>query len=300
MTAYAPHYRYIAPAQVAHYDLPRLVLGMILIEAGYHLGLNLVDAFLASAPDSFVDAVHGGTSRTGLMLQLFSFVIFGIAAMMVTKHLHERPAITLFGPPAQVWSDLKRATAGGLLAFGLIEFLPPYYSMQGAILNAPIAWISTLPLAMFAILIQTGAEEIVYRGYLQQQIAARFRHPAIWLIVPNLLFASAHWDTTDGVGAAQAYVIWAFFFGLAASDLTARSGTIGAAIGFHLANNAFAFMAFGTEGHPDSGLALILFPAPVSLLPPSVTEAQFDFPQLTIELLVIAILWLAARIAIKR
>ncbi|MCG7494637.1 CPBP family intramembrane glutamic endopeptidase [Thalassobius sp. Cn5-15] len=299
MSAYALHKTYCDAARVTP-DLPRLILGLILIELGFKVGLALMDAMLAEAPPQFVSDLHFGISRIGLLLQLCSFAALALSALFVTRNLHNRPVATLIGPPQQAWRDLWRVTWAGLAAFAAIEVLPPYYSLAGAEWNTPLLWLTTLPLAMIALLIQTGAEEVVYRGYLQQQLAARFDHPAIWLMVPNLLFAAAHWDPTGDLGAAQAYVIWAFFFGLAASDLTARSGTLGAAIGFHLANNTFAFLFFGTSGAPDSGLALLLFPASDTLLPPSAQDSVFDAARLTVELLIIAILWLAARIAIKR
>ena len=107
-------------------------------------------------------------------------------------------------------------------------------------------------------------------------------------------------------------MIWAFCFGLAAADLTARSGTLGPAIGFHLVNNALAFLLFGQAGGMDSGLALFLFPADPAqpLLPPPTMPhplppdgmapvSLFD-PGFLVELLGIGMLWVGARIAIRR
>ena len=105
-------------------------------------------------------------------------------------------------------------------------------------------------------------------------------------------------------------MIWAFFFGLAAADLTARSGTLGPAIGFHLVNNALAFLLYGEAGGVDSGLALFLFPAepPVDLMPP-LPEMPSDHvmvpppllnPDFLLELAGIGLLWIGARIAIRR
>lgn len=303
MTAYHPHHGYSAAARLTP-DLPRLALGFVLIEVGYKLGLNLLDAVLVSAPDGFVDSYYNGTTRSGLLLQLFAFSLLILSVITVTRKLHFRSAVSLIGPPSQAWNDLRQVTLACLGGFLLIELLPPYYSYAGGVWNMPLAWLTTLPLAMIALLIQTGAEELLYRGYLQQQLAARFRAAWVWMLVPNLLFAAAHWQPHAASNEAWEYVAWAFFFGLAASDLTARSGTLGAAVGFHLANNAFAFLFFGEMGSTDSGLALMLFPAPEatgdSLLPPSAQEAVFPSAQLITELLAMLIIWLSARIAIRR
>ncbi|MDP5347971.1 MAG: CPBP family intramembrane metalloprotease, partial [Paracoccaceae bacterium] len=146
----------------------------------------------------------------------------------------------------------------------------------------------------------------------QQQLAARFDRPWVWLVLPSMLFASAHYTPELPPVEATHYMIWAFCFGLAAADLTARSGTLGPAIGFHLVNNALAFLVFGQAGGMDSGLALFLFPADPaqSLLPPPTMPhpmppedmapvSLFD-PGFLIELLGIGLLWIGARIAIRR
>jgi membrane protease YdiL (CAAX protease family) len=306
MRPYNAHNDFAAPA-AAKPDLPRLILGIILIEMGYRFALDLTDAALASASDSYVTNFYMGTSRDGLLLQLFTFGFLAAAVALVTQKLHQRPAHSLIGPAAQAWSNLLRVTAACLAGFLLIEILPPYYNLQGATLTSPLGWVTALPLALCALLVQTGAEELLYRGYIQQQLAARFKTPFIWLLLPSVLFAAAHWDPNLPSQKAWDYVIWAFFFGLAAADLTARSGTIGAAVGFHLANNAFAFLLFGEKGQPDSGLALILFPAPLSHtaelingMDTAIEQTSFLSARLGIELLILLILWLCARIAIRR
>ena len=93
-----------------------------------------------------------------------------------------------------------------------------------------------------------------------------------------------------------AYFAWAFCFGLAASDLTARSGTLAPALALHLVNNARVFLFFGTEDGPDSGLALILLPAEpdLPLLPFDTLDPLIALPP---QLLLLALLWGAARVA---
>ena len=146
---------------------------------------------------------------------------------------------------------------------------------------------------------QTGAEELFYRGYIQQQMAARYDNALIWLLAPNVMFALAHWEPGDVSTPGLQYMIWALCFGLAASDLTARTGTLGAAVGFHLANNAYAFLFFAEFAAPDSGLALLLFPQGslnADLLP---AGPLLSGPFLT-ELAGVGLMWLAVRVALRR
>jgi membrane protease YdiL (CAAX protease family) len=160
-------------------------------------------------------------------------------------------------------------------------------------------WLITLPLALLALTVQSGAEELFYRGYIQQQVAARYGSTLVWMLVPNVMFALAHWEPGDFTTPGLQYLIWAFFFGLAASDLTARTGTVGAAVGFHLANNAYAFLVFAEFAAPDSGLALVLFPqgALGAVLPISGPLLSAPF---VAELAGVGLMWLAVRLALRR
>lgn len=147
-----------------------------------------------------------------------------------------------------------------------------------------------MPLALPALLIQTGAEELIFRGYLQSQLAARFRSPVIWMVLPSALFAVLHFDSTAGANA-WAIVGVTFLFGLVAADLTARSGSLGPAIALHMGNNISSVLFVGLPGNL-SGLALFLLPVEAS--DPAL---RILFP---VEALLLVLIWLAARVAIRR
>jgi len=153
-------------------------------------------------------------------------------------------------------------------------------------------WLSFLPLAVCGLLIQTGAEELAFRGYLQQQLAARFRTPIAWLILPSVVFGLVHLDPSRFGANAWLMVVAATMFGLVAADLTARTGSIGAAWGFHFANNCIAVLFLATED-TITGLSLYLTPysASDSDLPVSLMLAD-------VALLVVA--WLACRRLLRR
>lgn len=296
---YRPHLAYAAPAQ-ATATMPRLVLGVVLIEA-INSGLRWVfDAFLTWAPGISAQAVWFGNTTPGLLLQLFSFGFLALGVLAVAQRLHGRGLRSLTGPPRATLRDLARAFLGALLLFALIEALPPWFDASGAMQMRDLGlWLLVLPVALLALLVQTGAEELFYRGYVQQQLAARYHNTLIWMLVPNVMFALAHWTPGDFSVPALQYLIWAFLFGLAASDLTARTGTLGAAVGFHLANNAFAFLVFAEHAAPDSGLALFLFPQ--GSLGTQIEQAAglLARPFLA-ELAGVAILWGAVRLALRR
>lgn len=307
---YAAHSAFIAPARAVS-DPRLLLLGVLIVESLYLASVYLIDPFLALIPLAPAEEVTGGTTPRGLLIQLTSFITLALAVLLVSHKLHGRGFVSLIGPPDLAWRQLLRVTVVVAALALLVEMLTQApVDVSYAEMRPLPQWLLLLPLALAALLIQTGAEELFYRGYVQQQLAARFRRPWVWLVLPSLLFAAAHWSADLPPVDQVHYVIWAFFFGLAAADLTARSGTLGPAIGFHLVNNALAFLLYGEAGGYDSGLALFLFPpeppplylTPLPEMPPErgiPVTALFDI-NILFDLIGIGLLWIWTRIAIWR
>lgn len=299
---YAPHAGFTAPARTTP-ELPRLLLGILLIETLYAAGMSLTDASLALLPPDWSDGYYDGTTRLGLIVQLFSFVLLAGAVILTAQLMNKRGVISLWGRGPESLRQMRLVTIAVLALFLATELLPPYWSTDGMEVAGLGSWVALLPVSVAALTMQIGAEELFYRGYVQQQIAARFDSPWIWLTVPNLLFAYAHWDADAALTESTQYVVWAFLFGVAASDLTARTGSLGAACGFHLANNIYAFMFFGDANANDRGLALFLFRSNGSVDPVDVAEFVPDTwlsPAFVYELSLVLLMWLAARLVLRR
>lgn len=235
----------------------RLILGIFVITAVYLAGaLGGVSAYVyfGGAP---IDLTVPGRTAEEVLLLLVSFgpLILGIwlAAVMV----HRRDLSSLMG---EGWAeDFLRATLLlGLLYGGFLGL--SHMSGLRTLPNMPLgAWLAILPLAIAATLIQTLAEEILFRGYLMQQLAARFTARWIWFAIPSLLFGAAHTEP-DLYGNAWIYpVLAATLFGVIAADLTTRSGNLGHAWGLHFATNTLALTVIAT-GPAMTGLALRLSP----------------------------------------
>lgn len=301
--SYAAHAGFVAPARDRS-DLRLLVVGVLLVEVIYLASVHLMEPLLTLVPLIPAHEVMHGTTPAGLRVHLFSFATLGLAVVLVARRLHGRGFPSLVGPAGPMLRQMIRVTlvAGAMVLVVQMLMLDPAMLDYGEM--RPLGpWLALLPLSLAAILVQSGAEELFYRGYVQQQLAVRHASPWVWMVLPNLLFAAAHYAPGMSYGEAVQYLIWAFFFGVAASDLTARSGTLGPAIGFHLVNNALAFLLYGEAHGSDSGLALFLFPPDLGMdaLP---EEAFVEPPALDLlflsDLAGIGMLWIAARIAIWR
>jgi membrane protease YdiL (CAAX protease family) len=221
---------------------------------------------MARGPETAASAFSGvfATALTASealwLLASFGFLVVG--TLVAANLFQGRGIATLTGPPALAAVHFARVLRALALLYA----------------------------AIWLILLQVGAEELFFRGYLQQQLAARFRSPAIWIGLPAALFAWGHYQPEETGGNALAVAVWAGIFAAAAADLTARTGTLGAAIGLHFANNAISILFLSLPG-PVSGLALYTYPF--------AADDPALGPLFLVDLGVIGVSWLAARVALR-
>jgi len=293
--SYAPLQIFLQPAR-ARAELWRLAAG-ILMGAAIFIGLQSASLAILNVllpPDDLMTLeteMALGNTQMGSVLLLGRFILLIIALAAVVHQLHGRNPLTLLGPLPLAKTQFLRVLTAVSALLVVIWILPPSETLRPVTPNVPLFdWLRFLPLALIALLIQVSAEELLLRGYLQQQLGARFRHPLVWMVLPSVLFGLLHYQS-DMPETAWILVGWATIFGLVAADLTARSGTLGPAIALHLANNATAILFVSSE---DFLSGLSLYRMPVALDDP----AQL-WPFLLIDLCVIGVSWLTARLVLK-
>ena len=293
---YDAHAAFVAPAR-ARAELWRLFLGLVLITL-IILGLTALFQWAVltiGSPALYRDITRlegMGQTPAGVLALLYSFVIMTLAVVMVTAQFHRRHPLTLLGPVPLMLRQFG-AVVAVLIALGIAIVVLPPWGFPDPVTRGmpPLTWIILLPVGLVAVLIQTSAEEILFRGYLQQQLAARFRSPLIWMFAPAVLFGLLHYRPDAGANGGL-IMLWAAGFALAAADLTARAGTLGPAIALHFISNTSALLIMSAEG-TLSGLAL--FRLQVDMADPVALR-----PYLMIDATMILVGWLAARLAIRR
>ena len=290
---YAPNTDFAAAARPRN-ELWRTGLGAIGIAAVYIGLLFCLGVFIGAHYGKLVGSViyramaHGATPGAMILL-LSTFLAMAVAAITMTRLVHGRRAGTLFGDTARAVSDFRRVALAvlglnvGLLPLALAEIHPARHLDLATFLRY-------FPFALVALLVQTGAEELVFRGYLQQQLAARFRSAWIWMLIPSLLFALMHYSATNGPNAVLV-TIWAALFGTFAADLTARTGSLGASLGFHFANNFAAFFFIGINGNLNG---LSLWSQSVDL-----ADRAAVMPLLSVDFMTMIVAWLLARFVLR-
>ena len=295
MRGYEPHQSLIAPARGTA-ALWRLVTGLVVATALF-LGLAVFYSGIVRrvlSPDAWGPDGTGldlGTTPQGALATLFVFAPMILALCGAMLLPHRRGVLSLIGPLGPAMRQGARAVAALALLYGVVALLPMPEEMS---LDAGLGagqWLLLLPLALSGLLIQVSAEELIFRGYIQSQLAARFSKPWVWIIVPSLLFGALHYDSSVMGDGAIWIAIWAALFGVAAADITARTGTLGPAIALHFVNNFVGILITGTEGYLD-GLALYTVPFDAG-------DMALLRAWMPVEILMIFTSWLAVRVALR-
>ena len=223
----------------------------------------------------------------GAMVYLLIVGCLGLTTLVAVRIWHGLRTTALTGPNAKTLRHFVVATAvagivAGVLAIGSSALANDFER------NVDVGvWLFWLPFAALALVAQTGAEEVFFRGYLQTHLAARFKSTLIWLLVPAILFGFAHFSPNMPGRVAFAYFSFAALFGLLAGDLTARTGSIGAAWGFHFANNSIAVLFFTIDG---SITGLGLYKTSVGL-----NDIGAIGPWIVIDLVAMVLIWWCIR-----
>ena len=288
--SYAAYGAVIAAGQSGPHALRHVAFGCaIVLLFGYLLtGLSL-ELILRSGLLAEPHLLYEGTTPAAMLLLLGSFAVWPLAIAGGLAIAHRRSFGSLLGQDTR---RLFLRTSFALLALNAVIFVLPPWGWADLAPHTPLRlWLSLLPIALGAVLVQVAAEELLFRGYLQQALAAA-RLPAwVWLTVPSVLFGLGHYDVSAGENT-WLIVLWAAIFGMLMADLTARSGSIGPAVAVHLANNVAALLIAGLN---DSLNGLALYTYPLGLTDEAALRAL-----LPVDFMIMGISWLTARLVLRR
>ncbi|GLQ35569.1 abortive infection protein [Amylibacter marinus] len=252
---------FIAPAQ-ARNQLWRILAVLVLWLMGYlalafGIGLLGVVFFGGEVEQSFATGVFDRPAS--MLVVLTTFVGWVLALVGAVYALHRRGLFSMLGGGARAFGIFFIIAVIGfvLLVFIMGLVFPERYDI---VENLTLSiWYKSLFIGVILMLIQVSAEELLFRGYLMQQLAVRFRSRWVYMVLPSVLFGLGHFSTTGGAYLGFLIVASTALLGLFLADLTYRTGNLGAAIGVHFANNFFA-MFWVTYQQEMSGLARYTVP----------------------------------------
>ena len=296
--SYKLHENLVNPARQKS-GIFRLLLGLVILTLIYLVLLTaLLFALKLAMGGVWVGNLRPGvvTSPGQTLTLLGSFSTMAIAVGAVVLILHHRSPTTLLGGLRPAF-DQFRQSIRGLFPYLVIVILLVFSSQDMQPHLAIGTWLKLLPITLVLLMVQVGAEELVFRGYLQSQLAALNAPTFVWILLPSIAFGLLHYDPATTGDLAPWIVLWAIFFGVAAADLTARYGTLGPAIAMHFVNN---FAAITLMGVKDNLGGLNLYVYPFSISNTSKFTEMLPLETLTLGLAYLSIRWaMAWRVAIS-
>ncbi|MCV3241643.1 CPBP family intramembrane glutamic endopeptidase [Mesorhizobium sp. ZC-5] len=193
--------------------------------------------------ESFLD------SWLGFALALSTIGVAWAGTWVALRLVHRRRLSSLMGVTGRLsWHDFASSFAVwfivGVLSSALFFATDPT-GRRGEV--ELLNWIVALLPFSLLILVQSSAEELVFRGYLQQSLAQRFPNWLVWAVLPTLVFTLLHWDGDAVPWMNAAVLISIAVFSVAMTLLVCATGNLGAAFGAHCANNVVAILFFGGD-----------------------------------------------------
>ena len=196
-----------------------------------------------------------GVSPVAYMLFLLVFPFSLIALYLGQKFIHKRSILSLHTAAKRIrWSRGMQAflltwvVLGTFTLIGHFSGLSPVNTNFDAGRFVIYALVSLIFLPM-----QSGTEEIVFRGYLNQGFTHILKNKWIAFFITSVLFAAMHLSNPEALkGAEDGILILTmssyFFFGFIACLMVWMDDGLESAIGFHAANNTFAAIFVNYEG----------------------------------------------------
>ena len=125
---------------------------------------------------------------------------------------------------------------------------------------------------------QAASEELFFRGYLNQALIRYVPSPWVAYLITSIGFALLHALNSEAEGQLLPYLSVIFVMGFGMSVLLHFEGGLESAMGYHIANNLFAFCLIGYEVPDLPETSLVYFEGPV----------EFTWLAVGVELLTVA------------
>jgi uncharacterized protein len=257
-------------------QLWRTLVGVVIIGLvwmGWTLLVMIIYSIVAIAlwrqdVQTVMDQLSAGSTPVIVLVMLSTFIGMWLGVALALRLLHKDQKVeSLFSAAGRIrWREFGIGVA---IIIGYAAISMGVYQlagMNGGAYRSDISittWLIFLLPMIVLLFLQSSGEELVFRGYIMQHLAGRFRSPLVWGLLPAFAFGALHYANGSFTEYSVYYVAVTVLFGLIAAVTVWRTGGISAAMGMHTANNFIGFMVAGTD---DSLTGTPLFLSPVSEL----------------------------------
>ncbi|MFN3523531.1 MAG: lysostaphin resistance A-like protein [Phenylobacterium sp.] len=172
---------------------------------------------------------------TGVM-----FGVVAVALLAAVRLAHGKR----FGDLVGAWSWRAWLRGAGIWAVVLVlaALLDFAIAPSGFSVSADARTPMLVAVALPALMVQTFAEELLFRGYLTQGLLLATRRLAPTALVSGLIFGAVH--IPNGAPHAASATV----FGVVLAVIAIRTGGVAFTSGLHLANNLFAAVVLVSSG----------------------------------------------------
>jgi len=257
-------------------QLWRMLVGVVIIAVVWILWTILVlviylivaVALWRQDVQTVADQLAKGATPVVVLVMLSTFIGMWLGVALALKLLHKGQKVeSLFSAEGRIrWREFGIGVAI-IAGYALISMsVYQLAGMNGGAYRNDISittWLIFLLPMIVLLFLQSSGEELVFRGYIMQHLAGRFRHPLVWGLLPALAFGALHYANGSFTEYSVYYVAVTVLFGLIAAVTVWRTGSISTAMGMHTTNNFLGFMVAGTN---DSLTGTPLYLSPVSEL----------------------------------
>ena len=198
-----------------------------------------------------------GESAVVYALMLMTFPAFLAGLYFCQKIIHRRTIMSIHTAASKI--DWKRivfaigvtwAVIGSLTILAHITGISPVRSTFD-----PSRFFAFAFVTLIFIPLQSGTEEIIFRGYLNQAFGHFISNKWFVFIITSAMFAAMHLSNPEALSGAEKggfthllVMSQYFLFGFVLSVIVYFEGGLEAAIGVHAGNNMFAAMFVNYEG----------------------------------------------------
>jgi len=229
----------------------------------------------------------GISPNFGILIALMPFVLGFLAFVIFMKPVHRRPFKTLLtGATRFRWNRFLWAALMWLVLLSVYSLVAHFSGVEQFRWNFnPNGFLWLILIALFIIPLQTGFEELLFRGYLMQGFARLTLSRWAPLIITTLIFGSLHYSNPEvkqyGAWMVMPQYLW---FGLFFGICTIMDDGLELAWGAHAINNIFGTLFVTQEASAIPTQALF-----------SITKYNPAFDIWALVAISLIFIWLAAK-----
>ncbi|MGF1502871.1 MAG: lysostaphin resistance A-like protein [Paracoccaceae bacterium] len=215
-----------------------------------------------------LDRLMEARDPASIALMLATFLGIWIGLWVALRYLHRQPFATLYAPEGRI---RRLDFAVGLLLGSAVFAISVVLALAvGGMPERSELDIGTWALWFVPIVVlvffQASGEELIFRGYLLQQLARRYANPLVWALLPSALFGLLHLGGDVTGVAGLLYALATLLFGISAALLVWRTGSLAAAMGLHTAINILGLTVLGLDGVLSGAQLFSLRPEGIEML----------------------------------